>query len=669
MEKLISTILSDIDGNGVVDGKDVLLFDPVTHRERLKGLLGHRYGEIVGLMHRGKKPLGWLNPYVAQIDLPKPSNSTYSGLAMTPDGDGLIFVSSDDTPRFIDVSDPFEPELESVTVERNGTQYDVAVCSDNGYFYTLNDIYDYSTHTFGIEVYKGTGSQTPNHVNYVASDLDHPYGIGCNAEGDLLITSRDGIFKVSLQDPENPDLSSSVTLLEERAFDVTFSENGKYAYVAAGEEFKIVDVENPNEPKVLGKLNVETLESRGYWRIVRSFDGTKVAVIREFTVTLNEVHIIDVTDPQNPELLLRIPFPESVNGAHFSKDDELLYVIHSNSNASTRKLTVLDYNLFVADNSRSLFNERNKLYTAIGAGKEKGVLYLGFWDRERNVRGIDVVDVSDPQNVHAVEALSPLSVTYEKFVTADDETMLGISNFDYNLTLFDISISDSPQILDSMNVSGMKDMVVASEKKRVYILTSDTVSAIDFSNDGSLTLLDSIEVGRYGISIALSKDEKSLFIVDRHGFFVVDASDDRNLTLTYSDESMKLDGKAAISSDGNYLYLLIIDYDDDRKVKLQTMDLTDFRIVDSDTLEVFSNFSGYEILKLFLSHDGKKLIAGGRDGNIVIFDTTSPKNPEPQTRLFSSGSLIDMALSLDDVSLYTIDSSGELIMYDMTLYE
>jgi len=65
LAEVIQPVVDDINGDGVVNILDVALFDPVEHKDRLKGIYTYKKQEIIETIHDGWYPLFILNPIIS----------------------------------------------------------------------------------------------------------------------------------------------------------------------------------------------------------------------------------------------------------------------------------------------------------------------------------------------------------------------------------------------------------------------------------------------------------------------------------------------------------------------------------------------------------------------------------------------------------------------------
>ncbi len=169
LAEAIQPVVEDINGDGKVNTLDAAIFDPVKHKDRLKGIYAYKTQEIIKTIHDGWHPFFTLNPIIGSIDTPNyawgvvlssdgskayvadgrsglqiidisdPTNPTIIGSIDTPDFAGGVVLSNDGSKAYvadgrsglqiIDISDPSSPTIIG-SVDTTGWATEVALSSD-----------------------------------------------------------------------------------------------------------------------------------------------------------------------------------------------------------------------------------------------------------------------------------------------------------------------------------------------------------------------------------------------------------------------------------------------------------------------------------------------------------------------------------------------------------
>jgi len=202
----------------------------------------------------------------------------------------------------------------------------------------------------------------------------------------IAIAAGDGILIVDVKDPENPKV---VGLLDTDGYAEGVYVSGNYAYVADGRDgLVIVDISNPENPKKVGHLDTD-----GYAQGVYVLDNYAY-VADEW----NGLVIVDISDPSSPDQVGHFDtsgwaFSVYVSGnyAYVADGDNGLVIVDINDPKNPKQVGHLD-----AD------------------GRAQGVYvldnyaYVADWDN-----GLVIVDVSDPENPKIVKDMfwtCPLAV-------------------------------------------------------------------------------------------------------------------------------------------------------------------------------------------------------------------------------------------------------------------
>jgi len=119
-------VVDDIDGDGIVDIKDLLRYDPVADKERLKELYRLKLNEILDTIHQGKTVVLSLDSIVGSYGT---SSSTHE-VAISSDGTKAYLADGDNGLVIIDITDPANPTQLGSYYDTAGYAFGVALSGD-----------------------------------------------------------------------------------------------------------------------------------------------------------------------------------------------------------------------------------------------------------------------------------------------------------------------------------------------------------------------------------------------------------------------------------------------------------------------------------------------------------------------------------------------------------
>ncbi|WP_457593285.1 hypothetical protein, partial [Hydrogenimonas sp.] len=125
LKEMAAKIVTDIDGNGDVDIKDIVLFNPVEHKNRLKNLFKAKWEEWIQIVHDGRIPAFHYSQILGSTDTPGSAN----GVAISSDGTKAYVADNYSGLQIIDISDPANPTILG-GVDTPGYASGVAISSD-----------------------------------------------------------------------------------------------------------------------------------------------------------------------------------------------------------------------------------------------------------------------------------------------------------------------------------------------------------------------------------------------------------------------------------------------------------------------------------------------------------------------------------------------------------
>lgn len=201
--------------------------------------------------------------------------------------DSLCFTMTDDSLYLFNIQDPYAPQI-------------IDTMPFNGFFMDFGN--------GKLAVTKGYGSDDPKGISiFTLSSNQHLEFLGEYHSDDLVdvVVSDDyafvcgggsGLHIIDANDPSNPGVISSC-LEGDNVQDVIIEEN--YAYVRTNKSLKIIDISDPYQPLLAGAVNFTHNPPAGASYSIEKYQDI-VYIGGEW---YNEIIVVDVTDPANPESL------------------------------------------------------------------------------------------------------------------------------------------------------------------------------------------------------------------------------------------------------------------------------------------------------------------------------------------------------------------------------
>ncbi len=353
LQDAVKKVIGDIDGDGAIDEKDMLIFNPHSDESKLIGVYSSRAQKIKDILHNGKIPSLNLLSKLGSYD----TAGWHEDITLSNDGTKAYAADGANGLVVIDISDPANPSklgsyntanyANGVTLSNDGTKAYVA----DG----LN----------GLVVIDVSDPANPSELGSYDT-AGNAYGVILSNDGTkaYVADNHTGLIVVDVSDPANPSKLSSYNTAG-YAYGVTLSSDGIKAYVADGANgLVVIDVSDPANPSKLGSYG--TVWARG---VTLSNDGTKAYVADD----KNGLVVIDVSDPANPSELGSYDTAGRAYGVVLSSDDTKAYVadyanglvvIDISNPANPNKLN--SYDTAGSAEDITLSNDGTKAYVADG---------------------------------------------------------------------------------------------------------------------------------------------------------------------------------------------------------------------------------------------------------------------------------------------------------------
>jgi len=349
LKEMAAKIVTDIDGNGVVDIKDIVLFNPVEHKNYLKTLFKAKWEEWILLVHEGKIPALHFSPILGSVDTP----GSAMGITLSSDGATAYVVDGDSGLQIIDISDPTKPTIKG-SVDTPGFAYSVKLSLDGTLAYVADgegglqiiDVSDPDNPTiignidtpgsaWDVELSpdKGIAFIADYQAGLQIVDVHDPTALTILGNFDTtkealgIVLSSDGstaymttwygdILVLDVRDHANPIIIGSVaTAVSGR--NITLSSDETWAYVSDGfGGLEIVDISEPSNPTIVSIIDTPDYAGIAipFGNIVYIADGR------------GGIQIVDVSDPINPIIIRNIDTPGSAKSVILSSDGTIAYV-------------------------------------------------------------------------------------------------------------------------------------------------------------------------------------------------------------------------------------------------------------------------------------------------------------------------------------------------------
>ena len=357
----------------------------------------------------------------------------------------------------------------------------------------------------------------------------------------FLTTGYNGLIIFDVTDPENPNITSSfcadrlfttdVKVVESLAYVLSREASGRTAWL------QLLNIDNPYEPLLVGQLDLERIQvgRYGYQRLI-VFEDICYVVFDQI------MYLIDVADPESPQLISSIEVP----GSHpcIIKSEELIITGHSHGNI----------NFFDISNPQEprLINTINQERSVSDLGLQDSLLFVKI-----NNGIIHVLDISDPENPEDVFT-GDMSWGSGRIGLTEDYLL----NISRRLTTIDIS---HPDELTSISVFNTGQYYIHSSHiagNCAYIghepdwLNSETntLIRIDITDPSRPHETDRRNSTSYN-EIEMV-DEHLLYVLDLdNDLRVYDVSDWRNWEMLFHNETVEFERELFINGDRCYLNL------------------------------------------------------------------------------------------------------------------
>ena len=281
LNQSINNLITDIDGDGEITIKDILIFNPVGDRDKLTKYYRQLYFRFVETIHSGK------NVYEEYINLGIDTPGISYDVEIV---DNTAYVADGDSGlQIINISDINNPRIVS-NIDTTGYAMDIEIVGDTAYVANgssglwIIDISDINNPQMISSINTPDNAQDVEIVGNIAyiadsneglririiniSDINNPqvvsnvnipgYTMDVEVVGDTAyvanVSRRDsGLYIIDISDINNPRIVSNINTLRE-TYDVEIA--GDTAYVANWHSgLQIIDISDINNPRIVSNIN------------------------------------------------------------------------------------------------------------------------------------------------------------------------------------------------------------------------------------------------------------------------------------------------------------------------------------------------------------------------------------------------------------------------------
>ncbi|BDY11839.1 LVIVD repeat-containing protein [Hydrogenimonas cancrithermarum] len=613
-ETFAKIIGEDLDGDGAVGWSDVLGFDPVSHKKKMRYAYRLRQAEILGEIHAGNGfyEVGGLFSLgsLGAIDMVSEIGNNHD-IRFGRDGSRLYLTGYQGNERGFYILD-LEPDASHAATMAEKVIIDEA----RGFALSSDEKIAYVAAGDG-GVKRVDLSVSPAAVGDLNTTLGNARIVAVSPDGTALyVATKEKIF---LLDAATGASLGSAPLDENVKQLVPDAETKRLLALSgyASSRLQVYDLSDPANPaRSYTPLGLET------HRFAYCRDGAKayiaLAGVRESHAA---IEIVDLTDPADPQPLGSFASSEMIG--------------------STQPFF----------SGIAFAPGCNRLYTS-GPGD-----YIA-----RNLTAFDVTDKSAPK---VLATYTRRNISYDHIVLSPDGSLIAGINDYHQPSVVAIEDLNKSRILGTNVIRG-GIIALKKDESHLYLANYNNFFVYDTSRrpaiDGNETILATLSYGgAYPGAIALSDDESRAYVTTRDNGLVIVDLNETNLHVVAQTGKTALGGEAkalALSEDGKYAYvgtwnhlLKVVKIDDESNVT----------VVGSLDLE------NGQCLDMAFDDTRKILHVACAGGGVYVVDLSSPADPVKRSEYTEGASnLKNVALSPDGKTLYVAynRSTDALVVLD-----
>jgi hypothetical protein len=694
IDNAAKNIVKDIDGNGVVNNKDILEFDAIKNKENLTDIYKLKRDEIIKMIHAGKIPALSVSAVISSYNFISPIKS----IAISKNNDKLFLLTYNEINltnpstilNVVDITNKEEPKILK-QMDLNGSisymklsnnENNIYLADDSNDTFEILDIsnldnpqiiskYDLNISNGDIVNFAISNDDSTafiadgNDSLYILdiSNLSNPTLIKhyeINGSVDSVLISNDNKIAY-LIDTKNgklhfldvKDVSNPINLsdYDVNASAIVLSKDNDVLYVSDSlhNKLDVLDLSNISNPNLVNEYNLLS-SANG---IVLSNDGNKLFI----TGGNNGIEILDISDNFNPKLLNTYHLYAS--DIVLSNDDKIAYVANNNALSEIDISNVKDKVLFKNDAVINSY-DINTSTVSVSISKNNKIEY---------VAGYNKFFILNLNNFNpSLRSYYEINGSIVNFVLSSDEQVAYIANdINDSLNILDLIDKDNPKLASRFDLNASKgvavDVKVSSDNKIAFVADSnDGLYVLDVSDIYNPQLLSHYEINGSAVSIALSNDNTTLFVANNiYGKIeILDVSDVSNPTLITDYEvnlSTGLIGSIKLSHDENYLYVSV-------GKGVYILDVSD--VNNPQLVSRIPLVNGF-VKNMTLSSNDKTLYIAN-DIGISVIDVSVPKYPQLMGTYDTNSWADDICLSNDKERAYVVGRNKFIDILDLNLF-
>ncbi len=649
-DSIATSFLKDINGDGVVDYSDILLFNPARDQSKLLGELHNNYNRYADIIRDGKIPILNSSAKVANI----PTYGFARDITQNSDGTKLYIADGKSGITIIDkATNRVISNIKTKDFARHitlSTDESLAYVADSKAGLTVVDIAN-----------KQIVANIPTYDLNSTGDHDARYILMAQDESKLyLAASKSGVLSFDISNPRAPRLVGAYDS-QDIAYNMKLSNDEKVLFIADGKTGLIaIDTESNSTLGIFntyGNANGVTLskdESKAYIA-----DGYKGLVI------------VNISDPTNINYLEHIDTPDFATAVKLNKNETKAYIADRKSNIQIVNLesdthsiikslstpyrtyaimlTESEDSLYAATGSNgveliTLHTLPNPLIVNTIASDYKAYRVLLKDNTEYTAQGkagLQIVDIKDIYNPQIKSTFDTNGFTMD--IAIDGNTTYLADGYK-GVKKLDTSDPENPVLIDDFDTNGFTSSLQLVPNSNLLII-SDGTRGIKLFDKYTLTLLDTLLPSEKPLDITVTKDGKTAYAaLGKGGVMVIEIETD------------SLKQKSIIETEN---YIKHITLDNDRAYlsgadsKLLILNLANSSITKSISVGDFAYSATVD--------SGYIYVANAKDGLIML----DKKGDHQLGKINCQGAVRDIAIK--DGALFVASSERGVAIIDTTL--
>ena len=568
---------------------------------------------------------------VAPVKIAELETSRFSwarNLRLSSNGRFALIADSNNGMQIIDVSDPSKPTNLGEFYTEHSSALDVAISLDDRYAYILNSSSD------GLQVVDLLNPHTPAYVGKV--DVNGG-SMTFSPDGRYAyVTNGQNVIVVDFQNPRNPVPVGSFDTADS-ALRVAISADGQFAYVAASYSgLQIFDVQEPTNATL-----VSIFDTNGRAEGVTLSANGQVAYIADDFYGLK---VVDIKDPASPRFVGGILFGQGANAdvAQLTADGRYVYVVDYFNGVH-----IVDVSTNPASPIRVAgFEERHNVSpSAVAVSTDGRYAYVGDHSNGLKILDVQAVPSTHPLRVGGVNLPGYVSDVSLSF----DGKRAYVAAGDGGLQVVNVEDPVGARIMGEFNALGLARNVAVSPDGKYAYLANDSADmyVIDVSDPRNPSRKGVYNSKGRAEDVTVSADGRYAYVANgADGLHIVDVgTDPTHPTLVGRFDTTGRAGGVALSANTRYAYIA------DGNAGLKIVDVRDpanpSRVGMLDT-------SGFAH-RVRVSQDGQFVYIADRSGGLQIVDVRIPSSPAAVATVEMPGNVEGVALSRDGRYAYILD--------------